>query len=399
MSVHGTFRFHPIGQGLFYSGILMKKDGRQNHQFSFVYDCGTDSPRDFLWEEIDRFKLLLKKTGPKDTKKLDLLIVSHLHDDHVNGLERLLDGVEVDTVVMPYLSDGLSYMARLESSYDEAFLQSFYLDPVAWFESKGVRRILLLGADEEIIKSERNNRMQRRENEDDLSISHNSILMTEENGKTEPVYLKNSTILSSATFYWQFYFENLPVRKMGNYVHTVEAYLRQNCLTLSRVLASRTRVQELRRSLNRSFGGSGIAINRTSVVLLHNPGKSYQTTSWIPSITPVCHKYFSYKECFFLRYTILTGDIELMGNETISVLSNKDRSGYETLLQYPHHGASQCRFDVLALDSLICVVLCGITNKYGHPDPHTLRRFHPVELVNERHSFDYEIFAEEKSNR
>ena len=54
-----------------------------------------------------------------------MLIVTHLHDDHVHGLEYLLDNVEVDTVVMPYTESVIRLLARAESSSEEAFLNFF----------------------------------------------------------------------------------------------------------------------------------------------------------------------------------------------------------------------------------------------------------------------------------
>ncbi len=86
MTMWGTFRFHPVGQGLFYSGLIQKPEEGNFRQFSFVYDFGTSSScRRSFWREVDDFKGLLPcwKNGKK---RLDLLIVSHLHDDHVNGL-------------------------------------------------------------------------------------------------------------------------------------------------------------------------------------------------------------------------------------------------------------------------------------------------------------------------
>lgn len=398
MAVHGTFRFHPIGQGLFYSGILMKKDGKQNRQFSFVYDCGTDSPRVFLRQETDHLKLLLKNSRTSGRKKLDLLIVSHLHDDHVNGLEHLLDGVEVDTVVMPYLSEGMKLLARLESSYDEAFLQSFYLDPVAWFESKGVRRILLLGADERDSFKD-NYLIQRRESTNDLSVSPGSILMHEEYGETELVYLKNCTTLNATPFHWEFCLENLPVPNWDAYGRTVEEYLDQNYVTLSQVFASRRHVQALRQKLNRSVCKGGYSINRTSVVLLHNPNQEQSDTANLFHITPICDCYYARnKRCFSVRYTILTGDIEL-DNESISVFRKREDGGkcppaHRTLVQYPHHGADADAFNGFLNDECFFVISCGITNRYGHPDSHIFQKYPMVEMVNERRPFDYEIFAE-----
>ena len=43
------FKFHPVGQGLFYTGSIAK--GRYN----FVYDCGTESKGSYISNAIDNY--------------------------------------------------------------------------------------------------------------------------------------------------------------------------------------------------------------------------------------------------------------------------------------------------------------------------------------------------------
>jgi hypothetical protein len=55
MTMNSFFKFHPIGQGGFYTGILGLY-GRNNSQFNFVYDCGTLSERNNLKFAIESYK-------------------------------------------------------------------------------------------------------------------------------------------------------------------------------------------------------------------------------------------------------------------------------------------------------------------------------------------------------
>ena len=50
MDLKGVFRFHNVGQGLFYSGILNQEadSGKRHQTVCFVYDCGTGSSKNFL---------------------------------------------------------------------------------------------------------------------------------------------------------------------------------------------------------------------------------------------------------------------------------------------------------------------------------------------------------------
>ena len=84
------FTFHNVGQGLFYTGKV--------GDFNFMYDCGSERRR-HLNSVISNYK-----NHKLTVSRVDLLILSHLHDDHVAGLNALLNnGISIDTTILPYL--------------------------------------------------------------------------------------------------------------------------------------------------------------------------------------------------------------------------------------------------------------------------------------------------------
>lgn len=92
--IDAKFRFHPVGQGLFYSG--------QVNDFDFVYDCGSDSGKQYTDSAIDKYAEANKSRFEKE--KLDLLTISHLHGDHMNAVKILFSKTNgVNEVVLPYL--------------------------------------------------------------------------------------------------------------------------------------------------------------------------------------------------------------------------------------------------------------------------------------------------------
>ncbi|WP_162713499.1 MBL fold metallo-hydrolase [Brucella intermedia] len=90
-------RQHPVGQGFFHSGFILED---REIRLSYVYDCGSmaayKGERD---REIDSFH-----RQAANLKTLDLLYLSHVHADHINGVEKLLEtdaiahALELDTV-------------------------------------------------------------------------------------------------------------------------------------------------------------------------------------------------------------------------------------------------------------------------------------------------------------
>ena len=81
--------------------------------------------------------------------RIDALFVSHLDADHVNGLDRLLGSVTVDTVYIPYLDAAALVVDILEAEVDGAVSASLveaHLDPQSWFGRRGVARIVRVRA-------------------------------------------------------------------------------------------------------------------------------------------------------------------------------------------------------------------------------------------------------------
>lgn len=89
------FTVHPIGQGLFYSGVI-KYDNEV--KFRMVFDCGC-LPKNSGADEAEYYR---KQVFEKE-KILDLLVISHFDGDHINHIKTLLrDDVKVKKIVMPF---------------------------------------------------------------------------------------------------------------------------------------------------------------------------------------------------------------------------------------------------------------------------------------------------------
>lgn len=94
------FKFHPVGQGLFYTGSL--DDG--NNRFNFVYDCGTKSKGKYLSKAIDSYIESIR-TNALSNPPIDFVVISHLHTDHYSGLYELAKKSKISKVYLPYWGD------------------------------------------------------------------------------------------------------------------------------------------------------------------------------------------------------------------------------------------------------------------------------------------------------
>jgi len=119
------FEFHKIGQGLFYSGNI--------EDYQFVYDCGTSSRAVYMDKAI-KDDYYFRGKGP-----LDLLIISHFHQDHVSGIKDLLNKTNgVKRVILPYLFPQqrlvllAQYVGQSAGAISDDY-QSFLINPVRYF--------------------------------------------------------------------------------------------------------------------------------------------------------------------------------------------------------------------------------------------------------------------------
>lgn len=98
---------HGVGQGSFHSAsIEATSRAGARYRYDYVYDCGglvaggKLSPA--VGKCLKRFALERRVHGDKRAV-LDLLVLSHLDQDHINGARHLVDKFKVRRIVMPYL--------------------------------------------------------------------------------------------------------------------------------------------------------------------------------------------------------------------------------------------------------------------------------------------------------
>ncbi|GAV23286.1 MBL fold metallo-hydrolase [Carboxydothermus pertinax] len=128
------FIFHNVGQGLFYSGKI--------NDLNFIYDCGSENYKN-IKKAVTEFITYLK-----GKIRIDLLILSHLHYDHVSGLELLLKKCEIETVILPYIALEERLLIAVRWNYlKQEWYFNFLNNPTQYFEGHGVKRIIYVTAE------------------------------------------------------------------------------------------------------------------------------------------------------------------------------------------------------------------------------------------------------------
>jgi ribonuclease BN (tRNA processing enzyme) len=130
-------KFHPIGQGLFYSSSLYLND---NIAANVIFDCGSEN-----------IGLIKKGIKGFNSNNIDVLIISHLHFDHISGLDFLLKNRRVNNVVLPYLIPEERILVQSLNYNKSEWYNEFLSNPYSYLnEKENVGNVIVInGSDDE----------------------------------------------------------------------------------------------------------------------------------------------------------------------------------------------------------------------------------------------------------
>ena len=311
----GTFVFHGVGQGLYYSGEIKSN----KEAINFIYDCGTATH--------DKLNAITKSVP----KKIDFAVISHFHEDHINGFVKLLQEKkhEIKKIYIPYFGESEDHL--------------FIIKVFAWcyIEEPNAKDLFLSFYDTGY------------QNNADITNVRNKV-----------VFIKEGTSYKRIITGWVFRFFNKShstdeIQKLCKSIRglmapstTVEEYLSSKHEDIA------VRMNKIKKEFEKCFGNN---INPSSLMLLHYPTRDNTMK------------------------TLLTGDIEFDStlSDSVHKYCIKNNTFSLDVLQAPHHGSWKSwnkMSDNLKYESNHVVFSFGLNNTYGHPkykcilDRNTYRR-------------------------
>lgn len=88
--------FIPVGQGAFYrETFYIESESKETKTVNIVYDCGAELGKSLIEKRIE-------STFNKNSE-IEALFISHFHDDHINGIPKLLEHCKVKNIFIPYM--------------------------------------------------------------------------------------------------------------------------------------------------------------------------------------------------------------------------------------------------------------------------------------------------------
>jgi hypothetical protein len=341
-------RFHSVGQGLFYSMDL--KIGSDYYSFNFVYDCGSLSVKEYLTEEIDYFR------SYHDI--IDLLVVSHFDEDHVNGIADLIKGKKVKKLVLPYVDwkERLAVAVTLTDSDQEEYL-ALLSDPLTFFSSEefDIDEILIVG-------TSRGGVLPEEERPSPISPKSNEVSNKENFGRLgTTVYTKETELTDTQVMNFFLQAVPYPIEKIKFYPHglkilagtfwefelynqestdalkiqrlekTLNSYLAKKKISKFELFESAHRAEV--RKIYRSIYSN---LNQTSIVLYHGAVQEHQ----IVQHTSIYDTYSgNWNNIEVLSNektgTLLTGDLKISSSKPLDKLVSHFREFLPLVVYFP----------------------------------------------------------------
>lgn len=335
---------HPVGQGAFYTETLHRPG--MNDDKHIVYDCGVLPYCNRLEEEIMNFL-------PKDSI-IDIMLISHFHADHVNGLKLLAKRYRIKNLVLPQI-DGYEWFYVIEN-----YLTTGNADVNI------VSNVMASIGDAKVIQ------VAPREENSDRIVSEESASIDGIGGFFNGL---SPIVIDRQNFALWHYIVVNPLLKgdldaLKTAIVNIDYDGRK--ITIDDLYNPKI-LDDIRKDLQAVYKSVFKGGNEYSMCMLSELAnrEGYKSHSWFNKRNPL------YIECWCDRYDdcdggLYCGDADFLHCDTLECLKKRlsGRNGNVGLLQLPHHGSKE-NFNIELLNWLgnirVSYACFGSPNRYSHP--------------------------------
>ncbi len=316
---------HPVGQGTFISEKFYGLNGLES---IVIYDCGSQSGKSIVQREI--------RTSLNEGTKINAVFISHLDNDHINGLEFLMKYCRVENIFLPYQSNESLIMSLIKYKCDE---ESGIADYCSDYTLKLICGFL-------------SNNMELRSDSESFSV-----FSFVNSGKCPTFY----DIVHENIPIWKylaFNNGNIKIKEKLEKLLTLNG-IKEQCITdISSFFFIWDNI-EYRNKLKKIYKELDGGMNYNSLGIISYPLKYAYKTILPFSASDICGNSVN-------TGAIYTGDMDLSDLKA-EFYEYRKKVNSISFLQLPHHGSkynyhSDCTKNI---DKFI--VTAGYSNSYGHP--------------------------------
>lgn len=365
-------KFLPVGQGAFYCERFFAEECEV--PVNVVYDCGTVSGLNHLKKIVDR--------EFKETDVIDALFISHLHEDHINGIPMLMARCQVKRVYLPLISPTDLALMRLD--YETRNRPSLALDKIllgneALSAELFVRRML---EDPQVALSEIARSHNR--NIEILQLDCYIAGVTPQTQPSQGVEDLSGSVFSSAekrTCVSNWHYKTFCI-KNDEAVKSVMMKFRKSFVgeatpeRIAELVKEGCKDKEIKKKIRGLYAGIKGKFNSHSLTMCSGSSSDAcrQTISWVTD----CSSSLSYKvPSEVANGCLYVGDFDA-SNYNYWMQINSVYNGFWKdigCIQVPHHGSRYSFNDELLKDGMYYVISAGFGNQHHHPSGFVLEKF------------------------
>ena len=339
--------FVPVGQCAFY----LEKFEIGEEKFNIIYDCGTST------ETVDIESKI--KSYLKEDEEIDYVFISHLHKDHISGLDFLLKHCNVKNVVFP-LSEKEKYVYAIEylcsspNHHKSDFVYNMINDPyvtinnIAENNNKQINIICVKyydksddGYTRNLIRDENNNE------------EHDIIRIVGNNGVIN----------------WEYVPYNFQNKKRKEKFYKLLTNIFRKKIDDNNIsdIINKWEDKEIKVGLMNAYKELGKDLNLNSMVLFSGSNDNHITQN-------LC-KHNNFCACNKSNGCLYLGDYKATGKNRWNDLDRCYMNYKEMIgcIQLPHHGSSKSYNNKLASFDAFFIASAGKNNKYDHPNESVIK--------------------------
>ena len=330
----------PVGQGAFY--VEKFKNGK-----SIIYDCGSIG-------NIEKINNLIEECFHKN-EVIEAIFISHLDEDHMNGVEKLLEKCKVKRICFPLITEEMKQTLKIKimieetigNSYSE-FVKEFIENPEAAIKKIKkdieIELIEILPSDEQDTVEENNKKIDREE-------TKNKKIKRIKKNSGEDIAKEIKEIENK----WELIPYNFKQKiRIIEFEKNLEKEFEKK-ISLEKVEEIWKDNEDNRKKIKKVYGDLKGNLNTNSMTLF----------SGIREV----QIYTQYDSSYIKVGCLYTGDYEAKGKNKWKTLEEAYQEYWEWigLIQVPHHGSSHNCNEALISKKAIYFLSVGEKNSYNHP--------------------------------
>lgn len=325
--------FQPIGQGAFYTERHIKKNAEE---FTVIFDCGSSTLRG------KKLESKITSTFPKN-HVIDVLFISHLHYDHINGIEYLKKHYKIKKVILPLVNQKAKTLLKISNYIDFDISNTQLIEnPTEYFDEDTT--IIFI---DETDTADLDTDVESRE---EIDITEVEESKNYESGTT--------FLIGFEKYDWVYipfnYEHKLRSKQFITALKSVNLTI-EDLDTIEKIASNKSKIIKAYKNVSGDLNQNSLTLYSGKKTEFDIYCHSHCCIPWVKTIESGC---------------LYLGDIDLNQPKIVQSIRSNLRNVYKYIgtIQLPHHGAvNNFNISILAKNIRCGILSYGTTNSYGHP--------------------------------